>query len=464
MLAGQRQTGGLGTTYIPTRSNLSTDLSDDHPVSFDYAEAAGTGAVFRLPSQLPVRIQLEQGRMECTSCHDPHRDLYPPLDRPLETGKFLRVDNSQYSALCTSCHIRSGLTEGVHYTEKEACEKCHSPHKAPTPVRLLREATDQDTCLLRCHNATGSLPPDERGVDIRSTFTTGTSKVHLVNAVPVDGVHDANENPLSFVADMPHVECVDCHNPCLARHETTPLSNPPALNGRIENVLIAKDGGGNKTYAITEYEICLKCHGTQPFSPPAVPRQIQTGDMSRRFATANPSFHPVMISRSGISVPSLRNKILDFVPERFLNDTSMIYCSDCHNSSVAAKVGRGTGPSGPHGSTVSHILMDTYDQDQLYTTYDDTRYALCFRCHDQAILMDPVRTTFAPHASHVVTRGISCSICHDPHGVPRELGGTDTANAHLINFDTRFVSSGSYNSFTRSCTVSCHGAVPTRTY
>ncbi|MCP6658172.1 hypothetical protein NL521_30010, partial [Klebsiella pneumoniae] len=72
-------------------------------------------AVLRLPAELPPEISLEDGRIECTSCHDPHKDRYPPADHPQKSGKFLVLDNNNYSALCTACHSRAGLTEGAHY-------------------------------------------------------------------------------------------------------------------------------------------------------------------------------------------------------------------------------------------------------------------------------------------------------------------------------------------------------------
>lgn len=460
MLTGGKVIAGL--SLMPTRSNLETDLSDDHPISFDYGAATAINPNLRQVADLPPEIYLSQGRLECNSCHNPHRDMYPPADKPLETGKFLVMDNSKYSALCTACHYRPDFAASAHYTEHEACDKCHKSHKAPYHQRLLREATNQDTCLLRCHNSDNEQ--EEKGANIR--ITSIPAQIHTVGSTLLNGHHDAAENPADpaqFASDQAHVECVDCHNPCLTRHEDTPLSTPPAINGRQINVLIARDEDGTKHFAITEFDVCFKCHGDQPFTPPAVPRMIQSGNQAYRFATDNYSYHPVLAPGLSTNVPSLRLDISLFTPQRLLSTGSRIYCTDCHNSDNATKVG-GNGANGPHGSQYGHILMDRYEQNLYPEPYTDDNYKLCYRCHDKNILLSETQSTFPKHYYHVVTQGVSCSVCHDPHGVPKILGATADGNARLINFDARFVAvGGTFSISARSCTVSCHSANP-RTY
>jgi predicted CXXCH cytochrome family protein len=77
-----------------------TDLSDDHPISM----------VYPTPSQDPKfstppdsqngwgydNVRLYQGRVECSSCHNPHNPDYKP---------FLVKPNAG-SALCVTCHIK----------------------------------------------------------------------------------------------------------------------------------------------------------------------------------------------------------------------------------------------------------------------------------------------------------------------------------------------------------------------
>ncbi len=86
--------------------NIGRDLSNDHPVSFDYAAAVtadttangGTPQINNPPTN--ASLKLFGGRMECTTCHDPHE--YGNL-----TGKapFLRMSNAA-SGMCLACHIK----------------------------------------------------------------------------------------------------------------------------------------------------------------------------------------------------------------------------------------------------------------------------------------------------------------------------------------------------------------------
>ncbi|MCM2356886.1 MAG: cytochrome C [Geobacteraceae bacterium] len=460
MLAGERQIATLPQLPAERASNLTSDLSDDHPISFSYASAVTSNSGLRQPQELPVQIQLEDGNLECTSCHDPHRDLYPPPAKPTESGKFLVLDNNASSALCTACHSRAGLTDGAHYLSDDACGKCHAPHKAQQLQRLLKGQTLQDTCLQSCHN--GSGPVSTTGSNIQAMLSQ--PKAHRSSSGLLSGSHDAAENPLDFTSANSHVECVDCHNPCLTRHETTPLSNPPWINGRLIEVTLTRAADGTRTMATREYEICFKCHDSVPFTLAAsvtVSRKIPTLDESARFSPDNPSYHPVMAAVRGADVapvPSLRAEILG--TSRQLTVGGMIYCSDCHN---------------PHGAPppITHLLVAEYQHTS--QPYSYSNFELCYRCHREEIIMSPAQSSFPNHKSHVdpdpvvdplgrhTGKEVPCSACHDPHGVPVTLGGTTTANAHLINFDTNIVSPATpvpvYTATSPghgSCTVSCH--------
>jgi len=96
--------GNVGGTFMGANSdkNLGIDLSNDHPVSFDYnaALAAADGELLdpsATQSGLGSTIDADMlfsGRMECASCHAVH----DPTNDP-----FLRKSNAG-SALCLTCH------------------------------------------------------------------------------------------------------------------------------------------------------------------------------------------------------------------------------------------------------------------------------------------------------------------------------------------------------------------------
>ncbi len=425
-------TGGI-TTMPFGLSNLETDLSDDHPISFAYTSAlAAQSGELKDPQTLPAEIDLEDGQMlQCTSCHDPHKDLH---------GKFLVMSNLN-SALCVACHDKTGWLPSTHATDtataEQGCENCHQPHGAPGAKHLLQSAVEEGTCLTNCHNGIGD------GINIQNPSNQFYN--HPMNYAT--GVHDITENPLTMDK---HVECADCHNPHQVNNQGAPLDDPPYVNGRLTGVKGISISGAVLEQASNEYEVCFGCHADNAFvSSFVVPRMIQETNERLRFDSNNPSFHPVAAVGKNTNVPSLRPGY---------NISSRIYCTDCHGSDSSVKAG-GTGADGPHGSIYPHILIARYEQDSDNIPYSVTNYSLCFRCHDPDALFNPMVSTFGnSHRTHVRGHNIPCAVCHDPHGVPAVLGATATHNAHLINFDIRFVdpATANYDSFTKNCTVSCH--------
>lgn len=439
MLEGQDEsiflTGGI-TTMPVGDTNLETDLSDDHPISFPYTSSlAFQRGELKDPSSLPTEIKLEEGFMlQCTSCHNPHKNPH---------GMFL-VMSDQYSALCLACHDKRGWTTSSHSmspsTAEQGCRNCHQPHGAPGSKHLLQSVFEEENCLTNCHNQAGN------GIDIQSSISKFYN--HPMNYAT--GTHDIIENPLTMDK---HVECVDCHNPHQVNDLGAPLDNPPALSGRLSGVKGVSLTGTVLAEATKEYELCFGCHADNAFTNNSqVIRHIQTTNERLRFDPTNPSFHPVTAPGKNLNVPSLR-------PE--YGESDMIYCTDCHGSDSSVRAG-GIGADGPHGSIYPHILIAQYQQSGYQQPYSAANFTLCFRCHDPNALFDGGITTFgngqkSSHQTHVKGFGIPCSACHDPHGVPVTMGATTNANVHLINFDISFVAPGGvYDSVGRSCTVSCH--------
>ena len=488
MLSGSPD-NDLRGTFLTGRSNLSNDLTNDHPVSIIY-DPGLLATDPDLANPAGVDLPLEQGEIQCVTCHDPHDDTISPfLHRSMQNGE-----------LCTTCHIPSGLNwdwagsshalssatprgadpwperkaawKGQNVSEN-ACMNCHTPHNAATPARLVKDL-EEETCY-RCHD--GSVAQDNVKAVSQNFFR------HPVQQTPnID--HDAAgiENPLT----MPlHAECEDCHNPHASRSEPPMISfNPaspmdanhttaPFVNGSLVGVTGIAINGGFKPEAEYEYEVCFKCHGV-PGKNACDNRRCSTAsgyNMTRldgtynlrdKFDPGNPaliSYHPVDTNNpnNNNEVPSLRS-------DTPLNrSSSRIYCSDCHSSDVSPSAG-GTGPAGPHGSRYEGILTLRYEFDP-QSSFNNVSDNLCLKCHDSGSLFGD--DSF-PHRKHVIKENTSCINCHDPHGSARY--------PHLINFLTtsnvagqtlEITGAGGYaeptwiddGRYKGTCYLDCHGEV-----
>ncbi len=459
--AGSRNAGTpiyMPTDPDPTRNpNLTTDLSDDHPISFIYSSDLAAKAEMNSPAALAPVVKLDaDGMVQCTSCHDPHSN---------EFGNFLVINNSlPGSPLCVVCHNKSGWNLSAHNPVQggggtTGCMDCHFAHSAPAPQRLLHSRREEDNCVnASCHNGLAPIYANMQAV-------FGMPYRHPIELTT--GVHDENE---TLPASQTHVECVDCHNPHRANRSATPLSSPPSVDGPIQGVRgISKDTMAPVT-ATAEYEICFKCHSGGNASlftsivSAAVDRVITQPDQVKRFSQLQTSsFHPVTDLRRGNGASLLAP---------YQQTMLMIYCSDCHNSDQGSKAG-GAGPNGPHGSQYEHILMARYDMPPTPLSSSPvpdflSRYDLCFRCHTDSYVMGTgsgfVFNGASEHSAHVQDRGIPCFACHDPHGVTIS-GATQIFSTHLINFARAYAAGASVPVPTYtpqaivgagSCTVNCH--------
>lgn len=418
---------------------LGTDLSDDHPISFVYDTALVTRRRELVePRGVPPEVKLDDnGQMQCTSCHDPHRDRF---------AHFLVRDPSK-SSLCVACHDvklwntsshaistvrpRQGPADAATVAEL-GCAGCHRMHAAEHPERLLRSQEEENLCF-SCHNG------DVARFDLRAEFNKPSA--HRVDR-SVD-VHDPTEDPRV----MPrHVECVDCHNPHQARAQNDVGFVPGPLTG-VSGVNI--DGSFERT-ANADYEVCLRCHGVAESTEPLVIRADNVTNTRLEIDPRNASTHPIVEPRLGAIIPGL------VAP---LTPTSRITCTSCHGNE--AETGSGLAPRGPHGSIYEPLLREEYRFESTAGAESHSTYALCFRCHDRTVLLSEMRGPF-PHRTHVVDEETSCAVCHDAHGSRR--------NAHLINFMTRDAARNAvvtpsaggrleYEPIGRGgrCYLSCHG-------
>jgi predicted CXXCH cytochrome family protein len=120
--------GGFKTMAGRGITEIGTDLTNDHPIAMIYNDARSPSSLSQdettgftaatlsssrvfvqrsvsvpsgspIPAKLPLfGTSVADARVQCASCHDPHT----------KTTTFLRVDNTQSSALCRTCHVKDG--------------------------------------------------------------------------------------------------------------------------------------------------------------------------------------------------------------------------------------------------------------------------------------------------------------------------------------------------------------------
>ena len=405
--------GGI-TSLRHGASNLGTDLSDDHPISFRYdTQLIQRDPKLKDPSQLPKAVRLDDNReLQCTSCHDAHDD---------SRSAFLVMDN-QNSQLCSTCH-QPGATQVVGHQQ---CQSCHQMHTAPSGPYLLTESTVRQSCL-SCHDGSTA-----GAADIASDMNRAS-------------VHDT-DSPVNLPDPIPdNVGCTDCHEPHTMDPGTAAAPGVHPNFGQISGVTVS---GTSVASANFEYEVCFKCHADQSSLQPWINRQIVQTNTRLEFNSSAISFHPVAAPGKNTDVPSLKPG---------LTTASRIHCTDCHGSDS----GLG-GTAGAHGSNRHPLLVARYE------ISDNTResagaYALCYSCHERTSILND--ESFKKHEEHVKGENTTCSVCHDAHGISSAQGMT-MRNSHLINFDTTVVLPSSSNGrlefvdqgFRRgNCSLLCHG-------
>lgn len=441
----------IGANTLSGRStSLTTDLSDDHPVSFDYQSSISLGnqELVDASTLIGSPVQLDStGQLQCTACHDPHDNAW---------GKFLVMSN-QGSALCIKCHNKSGWAVSTHATSTgtwnntgtdpwpdsdyttvaaNACGNCHRPHTSGRHQRLLKQAEEEKNCLA-CHSGQ---------VATQSNIANELSKFYRHPVADYLGVHDTAEDFKAPGGVNKHVECEDCHNPHQV-NSTTAVA--PYVSGKNKGVQGIDAAGAKTINAQNLYEICFKCHADSPnnvISTPEITRKIIQVNTRLEFMPGNPSSHRVEINgSSGVAVPSL-------LPP--YTSTTILYCHDCHGSDNPT-----AGAHGPHGSTNKHLLVANYNT--IDGTESATAYALCYKCHSRDIILSGL-SSFPQHSKHVVMNNTSCATCHDPHGISATQG-TISNNSRLINFNTNVVSPYNgelyydYNAIRPTCVLVCHG-------
>lgn len=336
----------------------------------------------------------------CDACHD-------YVDPAEHTFKLRREGRD----LCIFCHIDQSGTEGafVHAPMGEGkCTACHDPHGSHTR-ELLRKATVNEVCL-ECHDQTmtGAHPHRPAAEDCTTCHEAHTSSHAKLLRMPTrDLCTTCHESVTRSISTMAHPhkpaegDCLTCHSP----HSTNAIGG--LTQSPKELCLSCHDGVGRTISAAshphsvtTDERACLNCHSAHASEHAA---QLLKDAVSTCLECHD---KPIVVSEAKTvpGVPELA------APNMFLHGPVKVgECSACHTV---------------HGGALAALLIEPYPA-SFYQTYTDEAYALCFKCHDKALMQpnaNEKQTGFRDgtrnlHAVHVATgpQGRTCRACHAVH-------------------------------------------------
>ncbi len=318
----------------------------------------------------------------CTNCHELELDDDLMLHEPVVRGACMDchsphggatedlLRSEQYGAMCVRCHDELSGAHNLSHGPAiaGACNACHEPHASKG--RKLLELDGTALCL-QCH--------------VSLEVEIETARV----------VHEPVLN-----------DCQLCHNPHETRNPSLLISEPTALCVRChEDIHETVDHAKNPHGAILTERACLNCH-----SPHASDHErLLRNDVEQLCFTC----HDKVIERSDGSLIANMKALIES-GKSLHGPVSKGNCVACHEI---------------HGGDNSRLLVREYTE-TMYVPFDASRYALCFGCHDEA-LVNLKQTTKATdfrngdlnlHYVHVHRdkKGRSCGICHDAHAADRQ--------------------------------------------
>ncbi|MFO0974141.1 MAG: cytochrome c3 family protein [Phycisphaerae bacterium] len=358
----------------------------------------------------------------CTNngCHAEVRS-FPVLHGPIAAGSCTGCHTLSDAAahkftlarpgndLCTFCH-EPPVGTVVHQPLKSgSCRDCHQPHGGQTRG-FLAAGTVAATCV-KCHK----------------DVTGGKSVVHgpvaAGGCVACHSPHASNY-PKLLLKEGRQL-CIECHVSTQQQLETASVKHKPAG----ENCLLCHDAHASAEKMMLRQApqpLCLSCHA----------------NIKSTVEHAKTQHGAVVEGRQCLNChePHATNF------PRILRNNPMALCLECHNKPIktpqgtvadmSAVLAPGKSLHGPvaqkncaachqiHGGDHFRLLTQEYPP-EFYAPFKEQNYALCFSCHERALVLEAKTTTLTGfrngdtnlHYLHVNkdTKGRTCRACHETH-------------------------------------------------
>lgn len=336
----------------------------------------------------------------CDACHE-YQD-------PAKHAFVMKRPGRQ---LCDFCHIDKTGTEGPVSHQpfaKGDCSSCHDPHGSETR-QMLKRATIPELCV-SCHKdaLNGSHAHKPAAEDCTKCHKSHTADHQKLLKMPGrDLCLSCHQDVAKVVAGSSHQhkpmegDCLQCHKPHASDEVKILKASPKDLCTSCHKPIGETMAAATHPHgAATDPRSCLNCH--TPHGSDHV-KQLLKEPVDTCMTCHD---KPIVVSKTKTVAATRELTAAAFHKHGPIEKGD---CAGCHDV---------------HGGKNDGLLAQVYEK-SFYQPYSETAYALCFKCHDRALV-----TTVAPeketgfrngsnnlHAVHVnkTSQGRSCRACHTVH-------------------------------------------------
>ncbi len=355
-------------------------------------------------------------KKKCERCHETKGQ-----EHPLENVIGFTLAE-EVPGLCYGCHDPKNVEEHVHDPiAKGECLTCHSPHSSPN--LYLAKASPVGVMCNECH--TLDIP---EGNMVHQAVTDGDCQAchnphqsdneKLLNSTNTARLCRSCHKPqrkelkLEYVHAPFKEDCFKCHKPHsskeahLVDQKTSDLcmSCHEEIHNSVESASLVHG-------ALTDDNSCLNCHSAHASD---IPKILKADSSALCLDCHNRSY-------------AAGTRVIANIELKLRNSKS-VHAAIAENGCLACHL--------PHTSERFSLLAKEFP-DHKYASGPGS-FALCFDCHDKALLIEEFTTTATNfrnedqnlHFLHSNgDKGRNCNLCHDVHG---------SMNEHLIRTKAKF--------------------------